>query len=87
MGAKRPRFIAGAVCPRCGAVDRIVVVEHESGRQRACIVCDFSDEVPATGSAPPLPLLEGRLDARHPSRNESAGETRAVRIVDGDPKK
>lgn len=42
------RFIAGAVCPRCGAMDRIVV---DSGTdERSCVSCGFSEARP---SGPP----------------------------------
>ena len=46
------RFIAGAVCPRCGAMDRIVV--HGDGDHRECIDCGFSDARPGTPSEEPL---------------------------------
>lgn len=42
------RFIAGAVCPRCGLMDKLVV-DTESNR-RECVSCDFSEERP--GEAP-----------------------------------
>jgi len=44
------RFIAGAVCPRCGVMDRIVV--SGDGAQRTCIDCGFGDERPADTPAP-----------------------------------
>lgn len=37
------RFIAGAVCPSCRAVDRIVVEEVEGERQRRCVRCGYTD--------------------------------------------
>ncbi len=50
---QRQRFIAGAVCPSCGAVDR-TVIDAETD-QRRCIECEFAEarpvvsaEVPAT---------------------------------------
>ena len=45
-----PRFIAGAVCPRCGVMDRIVV--SADGALRTCIDCGFGDERPADTPAP-----------------------------------
>lgn len=38
------RFIAGAVCPRCGLQDKLVV-DTEAGL-RECVSCGFSDERP-----------------------------------------
>lgn len=48
--AHPPRFIAGAVCPRCGVMDRIVV--SGDGALRTCIDCGFGDERPADTPAP-----------------------------------
>ncbi|MCB1678138.1 MAG: YheV family putative metal-binding protein [Halioglobus sp.] len=42
---KRRRFIAGAVCPRCGEMDRIVV-DLDTDR-RECVACSFSEARPA----------------------------------------
>jgi uncharacterized metal-binding protein (TIGR02443 family) len=53
------RFIAGAVCPRCGAQDRIRVFSLDGATHRDCVACGFSDvleEAPADG------LPRGRLD-------------------------
>ncbi len=41
----RRRFIAGAVCPRCGEMDRIVV--NLDTDRRECVACGFSEERPA----------------------------------------
>jgi len=35
----RPKFVAGATCHACGAVDRIVVEEFDGGRRRRCVIC------------------------------------------------
>ena len=35
------RFIAGAVCPKCGEMDKIVMYTDESGTYRECVACDF----------------------------------------------
>ena len=45
------RFIAGAVCPRCGLQDKLVV-DTEAG-SRECVSCGFSDERPVAGVAEP----------------------------------
>ncbi len=56
----RKRFIAGAVCPQCDVVDRIVVevvLEQVSAAElsrRRCVACGFADEfgqAPRTGTA------------------------------------
>ena len=41
---RRPRFIAGAVCPSCKAMDRLVV-DMETD-ERSCIECGFKEQRP-----------------------------------------
>ena len=39
----KKRFIAGATCPACGAVDKIYVLIREDGeKSQHCSKCDFS---------------------------------------------
>ena len=38
------RFIAGAVCPRCGEMDRLVSYSNEEGTFKECVACDFSEK-------------------------------------------
>ncbi len=45
------RFIAGAVCPRCGLQDKLVVDADKGLRE--CVSCGFSDERPLAGLAEP----------------------------------
>jgi uncharacterized metal-binding protein (TIGR02443 family) len=81
--SNRRRFIAGAVCPRCGEMDR-VVVDLDSDR-RECIACGFSQARPEApgggtggGGAPrELPTRVSRAAAR---RVETAAEP--VTLVD-----
>ena len=66
------RFIAGAVCPRCAQVDKIVVDRDTD--QRQCVSCGFSEDRPglpasnpvvATAYKPPeLPTRATRAAAR-----------------------
>ncbi|MEM1112887.1 MAG: YheV family putative metal-binding protein [Pseudomonadota bacterium] len=61
--APRRRFIAGAVCPRCGAMDKIVVNLDTDSRE--CVACGFSEERPAdTGSVKEVPTRVNRASAR-----------------------
>jgi len=41
---KKRRFIAGALCPRCSAMDTIFVFERNEKNVRACSDCDFEEE-------------------------------------------
>ena len=46
------RFIAGAVCPRCGLMDKLLV-DSESQR-RECVSCGFTDARPADEPVEPV---------------------------------
>lgn len=71
------RFIAGAVCPRCRAVDRIVIEATDAApdeRRRRCVACDYSDT-----------LVEARVPApatRLATRPAGAVTAQPVRLVD-----
>ena len=49
------RFIAGARCPRCEAMDTLALEEREGQRVCSCVACGFSDalERSAGGVADP----------------------------------
>lgn len=38
------RFIAGAVCPKCAEMDKLVMYKNEEGRDvRECVACGYID--------------------------------------------
>ncbi len=41
----KKRFIAGAVCPRCGAIDKLVMYKEDGKEFRECVSCGFHDEM------------------------------------------
>lgn len=70
---KKPRFIAGAICPKCGAEDRIVV----AGSTRECVACGFQEERPSSRAkaTKPFDLLGTpvqslRFDDSKPDKNK-----------------
>lgn len=81
----RRRFIAGAVCPRCARMDKIVVDLDTD--QRECVACGFTEArpgLPATDQRAPrgeavaeLPTRVSRAAAR---RVETPAEP--VRLLD-----
>ena len=76
--AGRRRFIAGAVCPRCGQMDK-VIVDLDSD-QRECVACGFSDGRPEDGGGESeIPTRVSRASAR---RVETAAEP--VKLIDPD---
>jgi len=42
---KKKRFIAGAVCPKCGLMDKIINYQDQLKNYRECIDCGFKDEI------------------------------------------
>ncbi len=73
--AHRRRFIAGAVCPRCGEMDKIIV--DMDTQTRECVACDFSEARPQDGGVQELPTRVSRAAAR---RVETPAET--VTLID-----
>lgn len=55
----RKRFIAGAVCPGCGAEDKVFVMTEEDGIFRGCNQCDFREKL---DDLPDSPDETGRGD-------------------------
>lgn len=71
---KPRRFIAGAVCPRCAVMDRIVVTSD--GETRECIECGFSEARPTETPAE----VKTRVNRAAARRVETAPQV--VRLLD-----
>lgn len=86
--ASRRRFIAGAVCPRCAKMDKIVVDLDTD--QRECVACGFSEGRPGQESpAQPTQAPSGASLAREiPTRVSRAAARRvetpaeAITLID-----
>lgn len=74
MSGPMRRFIAGAICPDCRSVDRIVVETTDAGRQRRCVQCGFAE--PQADQQAPEPAT------RFTSRASDATPVQQVRLVD-----
>jgi uncharacterized metal-binding protein (TIGR02443 family) len=70
------RFIAGAVCPACGVVDRIVVEGDLDNRLRRCVECNFRETLSSRSSVSE-PAQSARADAALPDAVD------AIRLVTG----
>lgn len=70
----RKRFVAGAVCPRCGVQDRIRSWEAEGRQCRDCVECGFEDSLAAVSLDAVVP---GRLDQPRP---KAAGGARPLQF-------
>lgn len=74
MPSATRRFIAGAVCPRCAAMDTILVDSDTDHRE--CVECGFTDERPGEVVREPATRVS-RASAR---RTETPAEP--VRLMD-----
>ena len=70
----RPRFIAGAVCPACGRMDRLVLESGGEDQRRRCVACGHTDDLRSAGSSEPRNRLDGAPGGTVP--------TDRVRILD-----
>ncbi|MFD1216717.1 MULTISPECIES: YheV family putative zinc ribbon protein [Microbulbifer] len=68
------RFIAGAVCPRCGEMDKIVNYRLDDKNYRECVACGFKDEIRLQASP-------RELDTRVNQTDDREVEETAVKIL------
>ena len=66
------RFIAGAVCPECRAIDRTVVEVVDGVRQRRCVACGHAEEQ--------APAFTPEPATRFMTRASEATPTQRVRL-------
>lgn len=43
--SEKRRFMAGAVCPRCSEMDKLVVYNEDSKDYRECVNCGYKEEM------------------------------------------
>jgi uncharacterized metal-binding protein (TIGR02443 family) len=80
----RRRFVAGAVCPRCALMDKIVVDLDTD--QRNCVSCGFSEERPQQPAVVSSPEPGRELPTRVSRAAARRVETPAQPITLIDPK-
>ncbi len=71
---KTRRFIAGAICPQCKAMDKIVL-HRNGGQQRECVACGFKDDLHDLGAAP-------ELTTRVTPQGNAADAVQTVTLID-----
>jgi len=76
MFKAQKRFIAGAVCPRCGEQDKLVMFEQDDKSFRECVACDFSEEMQFQNTVREMDTRVNR------SEEEKLAETRPVKLMD-----
>lgn len=70
------RFIAGAVCPKCGEMDRVVMYVENDRQFRECVSCGFHDEMRLNYAGPELETRVNR------SEQERQQEIKVVKLLD-----
>lgn len=68
------RFIAGAVCPKCSAMDKIVMYKQGDKDVRECVDCGFNDVM---HFAPQARALETRVNK---TTEEKAAEVQVIQF-------
>ncbi|MFL0811250.1 MAG: YheV family putative metal-binding protein [Agarilytica sp.] len=75
MSDTKKRFIAGAVCPKCGEQDVLMMYRKEDVDHRECVECGFADEMRFQAASREL---ETRVNV---TEEEKKSETQAVKIL------
>lgn len=73
---KKRRFIAGAVCPECRQLDKLVTYEDAGENYRECVRCGFKEKLRFENVANEI---QTRVNV---SREERAGQEQVVKIVE-----
>lgn len=79
------RFIAGAVCPRCAQMDKVVMYDDAEGQRiRECVSCGYRDALDEQGQPTEL---KTRVNQARPGEQPLAheDEVAVVRVLDPNP--
>lgn len=71
--SEKKRFVAGAVCPRCEQMDKLVVYSRDGKDYRECVACDYHEEMRFSA---PARELQTRVSPT------SSVEERTIHIID-----
>lgn len=74
------RFIAGAICPSCGAQDKLFTFQEAGQQWRACVACDFRQAFDDFVNSSELQELPTRVNQNKLGETPLAHET-AVEVV------
>ena len=69
------RFVAGAVCPRCSEMDKLVVYNEAEKDYRECVSCGFKEEIR-------LQVASGELATRvSQTEPQKGGDVQVINIM------
>ncbi len=77
------RFIAGAVCPQCGELDKLVLYVNTPDQRRECVGCGYQDKLSDTAVSAEPPT---RVNQARPGEAPLAHETEVQVIKLEEPK-
>ncbi len=66
------RFIAGAVCPSCGEMDKLVMFWQDEKQVRECVRCGYSDQQDDNGNIQTITPSEIKTRVNQPRKGEDA---------------
>ena len=72
----KKRFIAGVVCPKCSAMDKLQAFSEEGLDYRECVSCGFKDQMRLASSPREIETRVNTTD------EEIARQISTIRIVD-----
>ncbi len=77
------RFIAGAVCPKCSEMDKIVMYKNEDDKEtRECVACGYTDTI--KDEVEQQPELNTRVSPEGKVLRDEGEQ--AIRIFEAPPK-
>ncbi len=65
------RFIAGAVCPACSAMDTIRMYEIDGVPNRECVACGYADTLDERGNSVPREVPTRVTKTKEPAAPKS----------------
>ena len=72
--SEKRRFVAGAICPRCSELDKIVDFSENGKDFRECVACGFKDEMH-------FKPVSRELETRVNQTEEEKNIVQAVKII------
>ena len=86
------RFVAGAVCPRCAAMDKLRTWRDQGREYRGCVSCGYEDSMRLDGLADPEELTTrvnrpDEVDAAEQGSAIASGEAQVIKFVPNPTKK
>jgi hypothetical protein len=72
--SNKRRFVAGAVCPRCSEMDKLVVYTEDGKDFRECVACGYKDEMR-------FRPIQRELDTRVNQDAALRGEVQVINIL------